>query len=148
MRLCRRQQVRLGHRPFSVNCVACTAQPIAPMLGPRDFSPGHRSPRCLRKHERILAAGITQLLFSQLRDWSGRSRNTGTGRGSSRYITIPFRVNRLVCDHDLAVVALVSEALRTKGYQVLSTTSGGMAIAALAENEEIDLLLVDYPCLE
>jgi signal transduction histidine kinase/CheY-like chemotaxis protein len=50
----------------------------------------------------------------------------------------------LVCDDDLAVLAFVCAALRAKGYEVLSTTSGRMAITMLDENEEIDLLLIDY----
>ena len=50
----------------------------------------------------------------------------------------------LVCDDDLAVLTFVCKALRARGYQVLSTTSGRRAITMLNENEEIDLLLVDY----
>ncbi|MEA2777129.1 MAG: hypothetical protein QOF90_2535 [Acetobacteraceae bacterium] len=50
----------------------------------------------------------------------------------------------LVCDDDVAVLGFVCAALRAKGYHVLSATSGRAAITMLNENEEIDLLLVDY----
>jgi hypothetical protein len=55
--------------PLFIGGIACIAQPIALILGARDFSPGHDvTPRCLRKHERIEAAGITQQFF-----WSARA---------------------------------------------------------------------------
>src|SRR5208283_3779486 len=49
----RRWQVGLDHSPLFVRGIACVAQPVALILAPRDFSPGHGvTPRCLRKHER------------------------------------------------------------------------------------------------
>jgi hypothetical protein len=60
----RRREVRRDQRPLFIGGIACIAQPIALILGARDFSPGHEmTPRCLRKHERIEAAEITQLFF-------------------------------------------------------------------------------------
>ena len=55
------REMRFDQCPLFVRAVACIAQPIAPILQPRDFSPGRNvSPRCLRKHERIVAAEIMQ----------------------------------------------------------------------------------------
>ena len=50
----------------------------------------------------------------------------------------------LVCDDDLAVLTFVCEALKAKGYRVLSTTSGSTAITMLDENREVELLVIDY----
>ena len=55
--------MRFDQCPLFVRAIACIGQPIAPILQPRDFSPGHNvSPRFLRKHERIVAAEVTQQL--------------------------------------------------------------------------------------
>jgi energy-coupling factor transporter ATP-binding protein EcfA2 len=71
------------------------ALPIAPIFGSRDFSPGHdESPRCLRKHERISAAGTTQppvrhrghrqiterIIERSLREHSGSASQQDAGR--------------------------------------------------------------------
>jgi signal transduction histidine kinase/ActR/RegA family two-component response regulator len=50
----------------------------------------------------------------------------------------------LVCDDDPAVLEFVCEALKTKGYQVLSATNGASAVDILNGNEQIRLLVVDY----
>jgi signal transduction histidine kinase/ActR/RegA family two-component response regulator len=50
----------------------------------------------------------------------------------------------LVCDDDPAVLEFVCEALKTKGYQVLSATNGASAVNILNGNEQIRLLVVDY----
>jgi signal transduction histidine kinase/ActR/RegA family two-component response regulator len=50
----------------------------------------------------------------------------------------------LVCDDDPAVLEFVCEALKTKGYQVLSATNGATAVNILNGNEQIRLLVVDY----
>jgi hypothetical protein len=58
------REMRLDQRPLFIGGIACIAQPVALILGARDFSPGHDvTPRCLRKHERIEAAEITQQFF-------------------------------------------------------------------------------------
>ena len=94
----RRRQTRFDHRPLLVGSVACVAQPIAPIFGPRDSSPGRdRTPRCVRKLDRIVAAEVTQPRFIigvvlQRERWSennrGKTRASGSmrlaGRGSGR----------------------------------------------------------------
>jgi signal transduction histidine kinase/CheY-like chemotaxis protein len=50
----------------------------------------------------------------------------------------------LVCDDNPAVLDFTCDALRAKGYHVLSATSGRMAITTLNENDMIQLLIVDY----
>src|ERR1700733_4082084 len=71
---------------------SCIAQPIALILGARDFSPGHEMiPRCLRKHERIEATEIAQQIF-----WPTRVNQAALGqRTEMTRKTVPhsFRVS-------------------------------------------------------
>jgi len=50
----------------------------------------------------------------------------------------------LVCDDNTAVLEYLCDALSTKGYRVLSATSGPSAISMLGKNESIRLLIVDF----
>ncbi len=50
----------------------------------------------------------------------------------------------LVCDDNSAVLEYVCDALKAKGYRVLSANSGRAAISMLGENNSIRLLIVDF----
>jgi signal transduction histidine kinase len=54
----------------------------------------------------------------------------------------------LVCDDEPAVLLFVARALETKGYQVLSATTGRAAVAMLEQNASIRLLVVDFAMRE
>jgi CheY-like chemotaxis protein len=50
----------------------------------------------------------------------------------------------LVCDDDLAVLQFVCQALQVKGFQVFPAPNGPEAVAMLAKNNSIRLLILDY----
>src|ERR1700680_3225241 len=61
--LVRRGQERLDHGPLGIGCIACIAQPVAPILRASDFGPHLVPPSCLATTTESQAAEITQPIF-------------------------------------------------------------------------------------